>query len=285
MKTLFRFVLLLALGISSSAQEEGDTSRPDVVEFAKSIEGLKWTLRGTYSLKAVQFDGVGMRNFAPDGTLGGRYDTIFPDRNLVRILFKDDTSAWYFFDDERKWLASTKVLSERVFALDEGKEAKPVENFPEDVLGQVFVSTDDGPDRRPGKFRWNGDKMEFAALHGDRWKSEEMPVFVARDRVFEAKASEDIVIWFVFGSDGREVWFLQVENIFGGHRADAPGKSDMPREVSGLSSEQNDLANHLIDLVEAGVKEPAWTLMRQFERKLGDKNELLEDLKRRINAR
>jgi hypothetical protein len=262
-----------------------DKAYPKVDAFAAKITDVVWKLRGTNSLKGLRFDGEQMWQVRTDGRSPNPYETAVVDPGVVRIQFSDETSGWYLISDDLKFVTSLKVLSERTFALAEGTEPKPVARFPQDVENVVYSSTDDGPDRLPGKIRWNGKELEFAALHGSEWKTERHKPFVANRRAFEVRASEEVVIWFLFSEDGSELWFLQIESIFGGHREDLPARSDVTPAESGLSAQDNDLANHMIDLVDAGVKEPTWTLQRQFERKHAKSPDLLEALKKRVNGR
>lgn len=279
---LIFLVLTAGSGHPVSADDPAD---PKIEAFAANITDVVWKLRGTNSLKGLRFDGERMWQVRIDGRSPNAYETAVLDPGLVRIQFSDKTGGWYFISDDLKFITSLKVLSERTFALAEGTKPKPVARFPQDVEGVVYSSTDDGPDRLPGKIRWNGKELEFAALQGSEWKTERHKPFVANRRAFEVRASEEVVIWFVFSEDGSELWFLQVESVFGGHRDDVPAGSAVTAAESGLSAQDNDLANHLIDLVDAGVKEPAWTLQRQFERKLATSPDLIEALKKRVNAR
>lgn len=279
-------LVFLAVAAGSGLPVSGeDPAHPKIDAFATKITDVAWKLRGTNSLKGLRFDGEQMWPVRTDGRTPNPYETSIVDPGLVRIQFSDKTSGWYFISDDLKFVTSLKVLSERTFALAEGTKPKPVASFPQDVEGVVYSSTDDGPDRLPGKIRWNGKELEFAALQGSEWKTERHTPFVANRRAFEVRASEEVVIWFLFSEDGSELWFLQIESVFGGHRDDVPAGSAVTAAESGLSAQDNDLANHLIDLVDAGVKEPAWTLQRQFERKLAKSPDLIEALKKRVSGR
>jgi hypothetical protein len=285
----FPIILLLFLAFAGPilAQEAGEAAAPspEIVSFAESITGVTWKSRGTFQVKGVRFDGESLAPIRENGESLRPYDTYFPDAGLIRVVYADGTASWYLFSDDLKYVTSVKVLSERTFALPEGAVAKPVKRFPGDLEGVVFESTDNGPDRVGAKMRWNGKDLEFAALQGNEWKTERQRAVVAERRVFETQPAEDVIVWFVFHSDGSEAWFLQVENIFGGHRAEVPPVSSVTPAESGLNEQQNDLANHLMDLQAAGVKEPAGTLQRQFERKLRDQPDLLKSLRTRWGGR
>jgi hypothetical protein len=285
----FPIVLLFFLAFTGPilAQEagKGAAPSPEIVSFAESITGVTWKSRGTFQVKGVRFDGESLAPIRENGESLRPYDTYFPDAGLIRVVYADGTTSWYLFSDDLKYVTSVKVLSERTFALPEGAVAKPVKRFPEDLEGVVFESTDNGPDRVAAKMRWNGKELEFAALQGNEWKTERQRAVVADRRVFETQPAEDVIVWFVYHSDGSEAWFLQIENIFGGHRAEVPPVSSFTPADSGLNEQQNDLANHLMDLQAAGVKEPAGTLQRQFERKLRDQPDLLKSLRTRWGGR
>lgn len=279
-------LFLFALLQPAAGQNAADAHPyPEAAAFAGKITDVVWKLRGTHSLKGLRFDGKAMWPVRDDGVKPRPYETVVPDVGVVRIAYPDDTSSWNFFSDDLRFVCSVKIRSERTFAIPAGATAKPVVRFPQDIEGVVFASTDDGPDRIPAKIRWDGKELEFAGQRGGAWKTERQKPFVANRRVFETRASAEVVVWFVFGADGKEAWFLQVENIFGGHRANLPAKSAVTKEVSGLSEAHNDLANHMLDLMAAGVKEPVWTLQRQFERKLAKNPAVLERLKKRVDGK
>ncbi len=284
-----RFLVLpfvvLAFPVTILAQEPKEGPSPEIAAFAESITGVNWKSRGTFQVKGVRFDGEALAPLRENGESLRPYDTYFPDAGLIRVVYADGTASWYLFSDDLKYVTSVKVLSERTFALPEGAVAKPVKRFPEELDGVVFESTDNGPDRVAAKMRWNGRELEVAALNANEWKTERHKVVVADRRVFETQPAEDVIIWFVFHSDGSQAWFLQVENIFGGHRAEIPAVSAVTPAESGLNEQQNDLANHLADLQAVGMKEPAATLQRQFERKLRDQPDLLKSLKNRWAGR
>lgn len=278
-------LLLAPGGLPHAAAQADDAPDPEAVAFANRLKGVDWTLRGTSSLKGLRFDGEALRAINPDGSSRGAYETIFPDVDIVRIQFQDDTTGWYFVSDDFRFITSLKVLTERPFALVPEATPRPVANFPRDIEGAVYASTDDSETHPPGKVRWNGKELEFGVFKDGTWGVEKLRPVVANRRAFEMMASEDVAVWMVFSKDGADAWFLQVENVFGGHRADvAPRAAVTPRE-SGLSPQLNDLANHLMDLIDAGVKEPVATLQRQFERKLKDQPELLDRLKKRVSGR
>lgn len=276
-----RFLVCLMLIQHAVAQEPA--AYPEVSAFAEKLSGITWDLRGTNNLKRLRFDGKAMRSVRNDGTLHSPYNTVFADVGIVRLLFRDDTSGWYFFDETLTYLTSLKVVSERTFAIPEETQKKAVARFPQDIEGVVFESSDDDSGHQPGKIRWNGQELEIGALQNGEWKKETGRPVIANRRVFETLASPTTVLWFVFSSDGSEAWLLEVEFIFGGHRSDIPAKAAVTAGDSGLTEQQNDLANHMMDLIDAGEKGLVQTLQRQFERQLEKRPDLLEKLRNRVN--
>ena len=267
------------------AEEAPEKEYPEVAAFAGSLTDVTWELQGTNDLKQLQFDGEAMRPLQKDSSLGSPYDTVFPDEGIVRLLYSNGTSGRYIFSTELKYVTPLKIRSERTFAILDAAKAKRVASFPKDVEQVVYQSTDDGPDRKPGKFRWSGETMDFSAQNNGTWLTESHRPVVANRRVFETTPAENAVIWFVFSADGAEAWMLEVENVFGGHRADMPAKESMTANESGLTPQLNDLANHMMDLIDVGESGLVATLQRQFERRLKSQPELLERLKQRVNAR
>lgn len=277
---LFCLILLQPAG----AQETTELpAPPEVTAFAEKLTGVTWNLRGTNNLKRLRFDGEAMRRVREDGSLGSPYKTVFPDVGVTRLLFRDDTSGWYFFSEDTKSLTSVKVASERSFAIPEGATGKPVARFPQDIEGVVYESTDEDSGHVAGKLRWNGQELEIGAFQDGEWKMESGRPVVANRRVLETRASETSALWFVFSSDGAKAWFLEVEFIYGGHRSDIPAKAAVTPAESGLNEQQNDLANHMMDLIVAGEKGLVQTLQRQFERQLLKRPDLLDKLKKRVN--
>lgn len=275
-------ILVFSLRIVVAQEQE---ATPAIVAFAEKLTDVTWDLRGTNSLKCLRFDGEAMRPVRGDGSVGGAYETFFPEEGIVRILFTDGTSGWYFISDDFRFMTSVKVLVERAFALPEGTEAKSVAAFPKDIEGVVYESTDEHSGHPLGKLRWNGENLEIGAFRDGAWAVESARPAVALRRVFEMRTPEGEALWFVFSADGSEAWFLQLEGIFGGHRSDLPAKEAVAEAQSGLTPQFNDLANHMMDLIDAGEKPSVGTLQRQFERRLKGKPELLERLKQRVNAR
>lgn len=57
--------------LSGHSQESEDVvAYPEVVEFAETLKDVRWTLRGTSSLKGLQFDGESMLPILRDGSTG-----------------------------------------------------------------------------------------------------------------------------------------------------------------------------------------------------------------------
>lgn len=278
-------VLFFSPALPSIAEEASGKEYPEVVAFAESITGVTWELQGTNSLKRLQFDGEAMCPVRNDGSLGSPYDSVFPDEGVVRLLFTNGNSGWYLFSTNLKYVTPLTIRSERTFAIGKPDEAKRIQTFPQDIANVVYESTDDGPDRLPGKFRWNGQEMEFSAQRNGQWLTENHHPVIANRRVLETTPAENVVLWFVFSADGSEAWMIEVENIFGGHRSNIPAKESMTVGESGLTPQLNDLANHMMDLIDAGETGLVATLQRQFERKLKSQPELLERLSKRAQTR
>jgi hypothetical protein len=276
--------LLLTMTVIAGAQESVEPpASPEVDAFAGKLTGITYELRGTNNLKRLRFDGEAMCPVRPDGTAQSRYETSIPDVGAVRILFQNDTTGWYFFSDDLKFVTPLRIKSERTLALPEGAPAKPVRQFPQDIEGVEFVSTDGDSSRVPGKICWKGGNLEISALQDQVWKTESRRSVIANRRVFETPASDTAALWFVYSADGKKAWLLEVENLFGGQRSDVPVNANVTVETSGLSEQDNDLANHLFDLATDGDVVLARTLFRQFERRLSKRPDLLEKLTRRLD--
>lgn len=274
--------------LSGQSQESEDVvAYPEVVEFAEKLKDVRWTLRGTSSLKGLQFDGESMLPILRDGSTGSPYPTVFPDLGVVRLEFRGGLSGWFFFSDDLQWVTALRVGSERVFRRVQDQEAKyqPDLEFPESVTDVIYESTDDDEERAPGKFRWKGNRLEFATKPGDAWQTVEFEPDVADRRVFEAPGSDEVVIWFVISADGEEAWFLEVQKINGGHRADRTPKSALTASETGLNESLTELENHMMDLMEAGQWAQVRTLQRQFSRILSGQEDRLEALKKRVQGR
>ncbi len=273
--------------LSIHSQESEEPACPEVVEFAEKLKDVRYTLRGTTSLKGLRFDGESMLPILRDGSTGSPYPTIFPDVGVVRVEFRGGLSGWFFFSDDFQWVTALRVGSERVFRKVQDQEARyqPDLEFPESVKGVIYESTDDDEDRAPGKFRWKGDRLEFATKPGESWQTVEFEPDVADRRVFEAPGSDEVVIWFVISADGEEAWFLEVQKINGGHRADLAPKSALTARETGLGESLTELENHMMDLMEANQWAQVRTLQRQFSRILSGQEDRLEALKKRVQAR
>jgi hypothetical protein len=276
-------LLLAVTGIVTAQETAESPTSPELDAFAGNLTGITYDLRGTNNLKRLRFDGEAMCPVRPDGTAQSRYETSIPDVGVVRILFSNDTTGWYVFSEDLKFVTPLKIKSERTFALPEGAQARPVRQFPQDIEGVEFVSTDSDSGRVPGKIRWKGEDLEISAFQDPVWKTESGRPVIANRRVFETRSSETDALWFVYSADGKEAWLLEVENIFGGQRSDLPRNEVVAVEASGLNEQDNDLANHLIDLATDGDVMLARTLFRQFERRLSKRPDLLEKLTRRLD--
>ncbi|OYW29299.1 MAG: hypothetical protein B7Z47_04960, partial [Chthoniobacter sp. 12-60-6] len=72
--------------------------------------------------------------------------------------------------------------------------------------------------------------------------------------------------------------------IFGGHARTNPGKASQLPAATGLSPQFNELANHAEDLLNAGDKLRASTLLRELERKNAANKDVLKKLQVRFKS-
>lgn len=276
-RLLFLFPLVLA---SLSPVRAADEPTPAIIAFAEKLKGVTWNLLGTNSLKKLRFDGEAMHPVSQDGREGGAYDTSFIDAGIVRLDFTGRNTGWYFFDANLRFITPCTVSTELAFELGEGKTPRAVQRFPDDVTGVAYQMVKDERGLHSSQLRWSGTQLELAVQQPDQsWKVEKMTGITAGDRVIEAQLHGKTV-WAVFGSDGREAWLIELENIFGGERAGAPVAP--ASAVNGLTAQQSELLGHIAVLKAAGDKFRAGTLERQLIRQLGGNAQLLQAMEKHL---
>ncbi len=280
-------VVFLLSSFSGAFHASAQESYPEIEAFAKSITGVIWDLRGTNSLKHLSFDGESLRSLDRLGNPRGSYDHSFVDDGVIRIDFKGPNAGWYFFSDDLKWVTPLTIEGEIVLKLTDGSTPKPIKQFPEDIVGQVWDSELDERGLNPMKFRWNGTVLETAVKNGDEWQSEKLQPIIAGRRVFETELGGPggPLIWLAFSADGKEAWFLQVKYLFGGNARTAAPQAALTPETTGLKPNYNDIANHAADLLAAGEKVRAETLRRHLVRLLeAEDPSLIGPLNQRLAA-
>jgi L-serine deaminase len=92
------------------------------------------------------------------------------------------------------------------------------------------------------------------------------------------------LFWLAFSEDGSEATWLKIEDVFGGHARGNSGKAALTAGATGLSPQQNELANHAEDLLNAGDKMRAATLWRDLERKNGTNPDAMKKLRVRFKS-
>lgn len=254
-------------------------------KFARDIKGVIWDLRGTFGLKHLRYDGDGVHELKAGDKQGGAYDSAFVDVGVVRLNFKGANTGWYFFSDDRKFITPLTVSGEVQFKLSADARAKDIRKFPEDIAGVVWESEQDERKLRPTKLRWTGNELEIAVKQGGEWKVDKTKPVIANRRVFEVPAPNGATVWFAFSGDGKEAWMLQLENLFGGHARDNPGRAAVTPDQSGLTPQLNDLANHAEDLIASGETMRADAVRRQLLRKLVKQPDLAKALEQRLGGR
>ncbi|MEQ1851951.1 MAG: hypothetical protein ABMA01_10205 [Chthoniobacteraceae bacterium] len=261
-------ILVAALLAGAFVSQGEDKDYPEVRKFAEAIKGVVWDLRGTNSLKHLRFDGENIEALTPDGRATGKYEYAFVDAGVFRLNFKGPNAGWYFVSDDAKFITPTTVSFEFEFKAAQGSPAKRVRNFPEDIKGVLWEGDRDG---KKFRLQWDGTALDVSVLD-KAWKRERLTPTVANRRVFESVAENDAVIWFVFSEDGTEGWLLQMADVFGGHAHAVPRRAALGAAETGLPNQLNDAANHAEDLVQAGDRMRAGTLVRSVTRKLGQKS-------------
>lgn len=262
-------LFMFLIGLQAVLPLRGQDAYPAVTQFAQSITGTIWDLRGTFGLKHLRYDGANVRELRAGNRPAGAYEHAFVDVGVLRLNFRGANTAWYFFSDDLKYVTPTTIAGEMKFKVM-GGVAKPVVNFPKDIEGVVWESEPDNRKLSPTRVRWTGKHLEIGVLNQQDWRLDRETPAVANRRVFEVLDPEGTPLWFAFSADGKEAWMLQVDNIFGGHPQKNPGQAAQTEQQTGLTLQLNDLANHAEDLAKDGEKMRVDTLRRQFQRKLKD---------------
>lgn len=274
--SIFLFLFVFAC-LAQGQQKEW----PEVEKFATSIENVLWDLRGTNSLRHLRYDGESFFPVTGNGMNQNPFrDHAFVDVGVFQLAFSDTRAAWYFVSDDLKLVTPVNISDMIEFKAESGTAIKPVKNFPQDIQNIVWVGRNQGAEL---KMRWNGKELEVGAKK-DAWVVQKVDAVVANRRVLEAGGEGGALFWLAVSEDGSEATWLKVEDIFGGHVRANPGKAAQTVATTGLTPQQNDLANHAEDLMNAGDKVRAATLLRELMRKNAGKPETLKKLQVRFTA-
>ena len=277
-----KIVLLLLLLLVPAHVMIADETYPEVTAFASKIKGIEWSLRGTFGLKGLSFDGKNVFEVKAGGAKGGVYESAFVDVGVLRLNFRGANTGWYFFSDDLRFMTPLTVSGEVAFKLPVGPQPKVVREFPKDITGVVFESEADERQLQPAKLRWTGTHLELAKQNKDQtWLVDKMTPIAADHRVFEVEQNE-LLIWFAFSQDGKEAWLLQLENLFGGEPAGALKPATPSTGITGLTPQQNELIAHIERLQAAGDKLRGATLARHLKRLLAKKPDLLKQVESRL---
>lgn len=272
------FLSLLAFADLAQGQQK---EWPEVEKFAESITNVLWDLRGTNSLKHLRYDGESIFPVTGNGMNQRPFkEHAFVDAGVFQLVFSDTRAAWYFVSDDLKLVTPVNISDMVEFKAESGTAIKPVKNFPQDIQNIVWVGRNQGAEL---KMRWNGKELEVGAKK-DAWIVQKVDAVVANRRVLEAGGEGGALFWLAVSEDGSEATWLTVNDIFGGHARGNPGKAAQAAGMTGLSAQQNDLANHAEDLMNAGDKMRAATLVRELMRKNADNPEALKKLQARFNV-
>ena len=270
MKLLITFSLaLLAFAGSAPAQE--------VRKFVKDITNLTWDMRGTANLKHLRFDGESFYSLNKAGESQGVLDHRMIDPGVFRFDYGKPMAGWYFVSDDLKQILSATVIKEITFKPETGSKAKPVKAFPQDIKNVVWVGE---RDQLPAKLRWNGTTIEVG-VKDPHWQVNFVQPVIANQRTFEFQLDSKTTIWLVFSADGSTAWWLTITDVYSGH---LPGLQTAETQTHGLPPRLNDLANHAEDLLNAGLKTNAATLVRELERKCAGDSEELAQLHARLSV-
>lgn len=272
--------LFLSTWFFTSLSQGQQKEWPEVEKFAAGIKDVIWDLQGTNSLKHLRFDGESFHAVTQAGQSRSQYkEHAFVDVGVFQIVFSESRSAWYFVSDDLKLVTPVNVSGEIEFKAETGTVVKPVTNFPQDIQNVVWVG---GPEKTPIKLRWNGTEFEVG-VKTQAWEVQKVRPVIANRRVFEFVHEGD-PIWIAFSADGTEAWWLNITDVFGGHARSNPGTATLDAKTTGLPPTQNDVANHAEDLLKAGDRMRAATLLRELERKNATKPEALKHLQGRFKA-
>lgn len=273
--------VFLFLFVSASLAQGQQKEWPEVEKFAASITNVLWDLRGTNSLKHLRYDGESIFPVTGNGMNQNPYkEHAFVDVGVFQLVFSDTRAAWYFVSDDLKLITPVNINEMVEFKAEAGTVIKPVKNFPQDIQNVVWVGRNQKAEL---KLRWNGKELEVGAKQ-DAWIVQKVDAVVANRRVLEAGGEGNVLFWLAVSEDGSEATWLTVDSIFGGHAHANPGKAAQTAGATGLTPQQNDLANHAEDLMNAGDKVRAATLLRELMRKNAGKPEALKKLQARFNA-
>ncbi len=272
--------LFLSIWIFTGLAQGQQQEWPEVQKFAAGIKDVIWDLQGTNSLKHLRFDGENFHAVTQAGQSRSQYkEHAFVDVGVFQIVFSESRSAWYFISEDLKLITPVNVSGEIEFKAEAGTVAKPVTNFPQDIQNVVWVG---GNEKAQIKLRWNGTDFEVG-VKTQAWEVQKVRPLIANRRVFEFVHEGD-PIWIAFSADGTEAWWLNITDVFGGHARSNSGEAALDVKTTGLTPQQNELANHAEDLLKAGDSMRASTLRRELERKNATKPEALKHLQERFKS-
>ena len=274
----FILILVFSCGLGSAADE----AYPEISAFATKLKGISCSLKGTFALKGIEFDGKDVHEIKNGGAKGGVFESAFVDAGVLRVNFHGAGTGWYFFRDDLRFVTPLKVSGEVAFKLPIGPQAKAVREFPKDITNVVFESQPDERQIQPAKLRWTGTHLELAKQNKDKtWLVDKLTPVTADRRVFEVE-QHGLLIWFAFSQDGKEAWLLQLENIFGGEPVGSLRPAVGFSSIAGLTSQQSELLSHLERLHAAGDRTRAQTLARHLKRLVAKNAVLLQQVEQRL---
>jgi hypothetical protein len=269
MKLLITFSLTL-FAFAGSAPAQG------MRKFISDITNITWDMRGTANLKHLRFDGEKFYSLSQAGEAqGGAYDHAMIDPGVFRLDYAKPRAGWYLVSDDLKQIMSANVIKEVTFKPEKSGQARPVKTFPQDIKNVVWVGE---RDNLSAKLRWNGTTLEVG-VKDPHWQVNFVQPIIANRRTLEFQLNDKTTIWLVFSADGSTAWWLTITDVYGGH---IPGLQTAETQTLGLHPQQNDLANHVEDLLNSGHKMNAATLLRELERKCAGDAESLAHLHARF---
>lgn len=274
--TLF-FTTWILTGLVQGQQKDW----PEGQKFAAALKDVIWDLRGTNSLKHLRFDGENFHAVTPAGQSRSKYkEHAFVDVGVFQLVFGGSRAGWYFVSDDLKFITPTNVSGIVEFRAQQGTTIEPVKNFPQDIQNVVWEGWNG---KIQLKLRWNGTDLEVGAKTGS-WHVEKADAVVANRRVLEIRGENKELVWIAFSADGAEAWWLIMADVFGGHARSNPGMAARNAATTGLTPQQNDLANHAEDLLQGGDHMRAATLLRELERKNATNKQALQHLQERFKT-
>lgn len=269
---------LFAFACFLPAQEK---TSPEAEKFAKDITGLTWDLRGTNTLKHLRFEGTTFHALNSAGQSRSQFkEHTFVDAGIFELSFSETRAGWYFVSDDLQSITPINLNGVVEFKAQPGTAVKPVKNFPQDIQNVVWEGRNGQVEL---KLRWNGNDLEVGAKT-DAWHVEKADAIVANSRVLEIRGENNAVVWVAFSADGSTAWWLMIADVFGGHTQAKPGTARLTAANTGLSAQQNDLANHADDLLQAGDKMRAATLFRELQRKNAGNKDAFRQLRERFKS-